>query len=438
MPSYSGTIIADGIVNPTEMYRPNAINNNVIVFGTVGSGKTRSIVKPNLLQMDSSYVVTDPKGNLIKEVGPVLKQAGYQIQCLNLCNPVKSMRWNPFDLAETSQDLVSISNSLIYSDGKSNDPFWDHASSNLLVALASFSRAFNGKASFRDILHWLDFYALPPINRDGYSNRLDETITTWALGKRTSLSDPEPSDLEERQMVLRRWKAFTALAKAQETIACVVGEVDAHLSRINLPELLDLLDGGEDAIDIRALATRKTALFVVVSDTDPSLDFLVSIFYRQLFKELCRIADEECDANHNRLPVPVRVILDDFANQAQIPDFAKGIASYRSRDIWVMPICQAMSQLENHYGQSAQTIISCCDTVVYLGVNDTRTAQELSARTDIPLEQIQSLPIGEALVFVRGQKWRRAKLYDLTTHPNYRFLPEAREQKQEPRPGKRR
>lgn len=152
------------------------------------------------------------------------------------------------------------------------------------------------------------------------------------------------------------------------------------------------------------------------------MDALVSVFYTQLFKELCRVADEECDYNDNRLPVPVRVIMDDFANQAAVPNFDSVIAAVRSRDIWLMPICQATSQLEQRYGAAAATIIGCCDTAVYIGVNDMGTARELSLRSNIPVGKIQSLPLGQALVFTRGTGCQRARSYELKGHPNYQAL----------------
>lgn len=154
------------------------------------------------------------------------------------------------------------------------------------------------------------------------------------------------------------------------------------------------------------------------------MDFLVSLFYSQLFSELCKMADEHCSSTNNRLPVPVRVILDDFANQTRIEDFDIIIAAVRSRDIWLMPICQSVAQLTGLYGPSAATIIGCCDTQIYLGVNDIETARELGERSDLPVSEIQGMPIGEELVFTRGHKPERTRTFDLTSHPNYSHLKE--------------
>lgn len=425
-----GTIIAEGVSHGTDMYKTH-LNNNVIVFGTPGGGKTYGIVKPNLLQMNSSYVVLDPKGNLVKEFRGVLEAAGYEVQCLNFTNARESVHWNPFDLVRTEEDLQSVLGTLVYAEGATlKDPFWDLSSQMLLKTVAQFSQAINPRLTLRDILRWLDVMNEPATLCDGqlsrrYMDRFDEIIECWAKGQTGSDALPEDccrADARLRQKLVAQWRQIKMVSRVPETFACIKITLLAKVARMRTDELLNVLDGGPDSIDIASIGKRKTAVFVVVSDMDHDLDALVSVFYTQLFKELCRVADEECDNNDNRLPVPVRVIMDDFANQAPVPNFDSVIAAARSRDIWLMPICQATSQLEQRYGAAAATIIGCCDTAVYIGVNDMGTARELSLRSNIPVDKIQSLPLGQALVFTRGTGCQRARSYDLKGHPNYGAL----------------
>lgn len=428
MGEYEGTIIAKGITQGTDMFKTH-INNNVILFGTPGGGKTRGFVEPNIMQMNSSYVVTDPKGNLVKKYGPMLSRAGYKVQCLDLVNPEKSANFNPLDYVASDEDIQRFVTALMTSgDGEQRvkgDAFWEMAPQVLLKAVIRFCLAL-GEFTMERVFHWL-FRALEPPRHAqtsrpaGHTSLLDEIITAWASGGsvREEGIVGTRGMREQRAEVLSAWRNYTCVCQADVTNGGILMELTARTDRLQNSGLARVLNGDDDPLDIAGLGRRRTAIFVVVSDTDRSLDFLVSLFYSQLFHELCRIADNECDDNDNRLPVPVRVIMDDFANQAQIPDFETIIAAVRSRDIWLTPVCQATSQLRQRYGCAAETIIGCCDTAIYLGVNDMGTAQELSLRSNIPVDEIQALPIGEALVFTRGQGCRRADAYQPEEHPNW-------------------
>ena len=424
-----GTILADGLVVGTDMHKTQ-LNNNVAVFGTPGGGKTQGFVKPNIMQMNSNYVVTDPKGNLCDEMRPMLEAAGYKVMRLDLVDPSRSNGYNPFEYLRGDEDVDFFVEAIIESTGRfSRDPFWDDTTAVLLKALIGLcredrkARGIGGALTMRDIIDALDLAFIGPCGKyPGSKSALDDRFSVlesgveWQGGKPVQVYEGRYGD------ACRTWQRFKQLAPADNTTACVYMEAAGKLTHLANAGVLSILDGGDDSISFWKMGYFKVALFVVVSDTDRSLDFLTSIFYTQLFKELCRIADAGAPGAAHRLPIPMRVILDDFANQAPIPSFDSVIAAVRSRDIWINVICQANAQLEARYGAAAQTIIGCCDTVMYLGVNDMQTARELSARSDLPVSEIQSLPIGEAMIFRRGSACRVLPRYDPSMHCNKAFL----------------
>lgn len=274
-----GTIIAEGVSHGTDMYKTH-LNNNVIVFGTPGGGKTYGIVKPNLLQMNSSYVVLDPKGNLVKEFRGVLEAAGYEVQCLNFTNARESVRWNPFDLVRTEEDLQSVLGTLVYAEGASlEEPFWDLSSQMLLKTVAQFSQAINPRLTLRDILRWLDVMNEPPTWRDGfpsrgYMDRFDEIVESWARGRTDSDELPGDccrADARLRKKLVAQWRQIKMVSKSPETLASIKITLLAKVARMRTDELLNVLDGGSDSIDIASIGRHKTAVFVVVSDMDHGL-----------------------------------------------------------------------------------------------------------------------------------------------------------------------
>lgn len=428
----SETILAKGVSLGTNMYETK-LNNNVMVFGTPGGGKTEGVVKPNIMQMNSSYVVTDPKGNLLRECGHMLEEADYEVWCLNFTDPSHSMTYNPFAYVRTEADMDFLARAVIRAEGRmSSDPFWTDAAMLLLKALIAYCIEWNREKNprhaptFSDVIAIADLYSRKQFGDwNNVANRLDEMMEEWGMGKYWSPDGTLTEGRSHHSSVARNtWLRFCTVSGADTTKACIVMSMWATLSQLAGREK-ERLFSDDNPIDLGALGKRKIALFLVVSDVDRSMDFMVSVFYTQLFKELCRVADRECRNNDNRLRVPVRVILDDFANQNVIDDFDSVIAAVRSRDIWLMPICQATAQLEQRYGAAANTIIGCCDTVVYLGVNDMRTARELSERSDMPVSDIQKLPVGTAMVFMRGHEPCTAPRYNVADHPNFRYTARA-------------
>lgn len=419
----SATIVGEDLYLDTDMYKTK-LNNNMLVIGTPGSGKTTGIVEPNILQMNSSYVVLDPKGNLYRKYRDMLEENGYGVACVNFVDTEHSAGFNPLAHVRTDEDFERVCNALFFpSDGrKSNDPFWDNSAMSLFRALAAYCRDENdGKFTIREIRKMLKTFSMPPLGDKGECpNRLSEIFYELQNGYRmeNGIKVPVRPAKPDCQAV-RFWLAFSGITSVDTTSACIFMELSSSLERFSSEGVLHILDGA-NGINAGDLGLRKTALFIVVSDIDRSLDALVSVMYSELFRELCRVADTKCGATSNRLPVPVRFIMDDFANQTPVPNFESIIAAVRSRDIWITIICQSTSQIAGRYGaEAAQTIIGCCDTQVFMGVNDMETARELALRTNLAIFEISSMPLGREIVFIRGRKHIRAKLYNAQNHPNF-------------------
>ena len=363
------------------------VNNNVLVVGTSGAGKTRSIVTPNLLQAIGSYVVSDPKGNLYKKYKRYLREQGYVVKKLDFTDPKHSAHYNFFRYINSTQDIVKIAHMLIYQrkGGYHIDPFWDQASQLLVQAVIAYlrERCKPGDQSLHSVLRIINLYQA--------EGNLEENKTTL---------DRMMEELGRRNPDSYALSTYTKFrVAANKTLRSIMISVNARLGLFDTPEISEMTKS--DDIDFASIGKRKTALFVTVSDTDRSLDGLVNIFFTQAMNELCRYADMECE--DNRLPVPVRFILDDFATNCKIEEFPRMIASIRSRGISAMIMIQAESQLTEGYGDDGKTIIGNCDTYVYLGGNDVETAKAVAARCDMPVKKILNMPVETNWIFRRGQ-----------------------------------
>ena len=374
------------------------LNNNVLVVGASGSGKTRSIVTPNLLQASGSYIISDPKGNLCKKYGRYLINKGYTVRKLDFTDPRLSAHYNFFRYIRSRQDIVKIAHMLIYQRKKTGgniDPFWDEASQLLLQAVMAY--LFEAWTKKEQNLHrLLELISMCQIdeNMEETKNPLD--ILMEDLGKKNKDS-----------YALNMYTKFRVAAN--RTLRSILITVNARLGLYDTPELNMMMK--EDDLDIASIGKKKTALFVVVSDTDRSLDGLVNIFFTQAMNELCRCADRECE--NNMLPVPVRFIMDDFATNCKIEDFPKMISSIRSRGISTMLMIQAESQLRESFGEDGKTIIGNCDTYVYLGGNDVETARAVAERCDVPVKKILNMPVETNWIFRRGQMPVNGRNFDL-------------------------
>lgn len=373
------------------------VNNNVLVVGTSGAGKTRSIVTPNLLQATGSYIVSDPKGNLYKKYKSYLQKEGYVVKKLDFTDPLNSAHYNFFNYIRNTQDIVKIAHMLIYQrkEGGHTDPFWDQASQLLIQALIAYLKYERDEweANFHSLMKLVELCEMKGELSMG-------TTPLDLLMKDVEKTNPD-------SYALSTYKKFRVAA--DKTLRSILISTNARLGLFDTPEIDEMTVS--DDINIASIGQRKTALFVVVSDTDRSLDGLANIFFTQAMNELCRYADKECE--DSCLPVPVRFILDDFATNCKIEEFPRMIASIRSRGISTMLMIQAESQLTENFGADGKTIIGNCDTYVYLGGNDVDTAKEVARRCDVPLKKILNMPVGTNWIFRRGQAPINGKNFDL-------------------------
>lgn len=390
-------IIAEGVSYSLNCYETK-LNNNVLVVGTSGAGKTRSIVTPNLLQATGSYIVSDPKGNLCEKYGPYLKNQGYEVKKLDFTDPDNSAHYNFFRYIRKTQDINKIAHMIIYSkgqDGYKPDPFWDEASELLLQALIAYlCEGFrNSEQNLRSIQKLID------------ACNIDENNSSSATILDKLMESHEKA--YEDSYAVSQYKKFRVAAG--KTLKSILISLNARIGQYDTPELRELTK--DDTIRISGIGMKPTAVFVVVSDTDRSLDGLVNLFFTQAMNELCWQADKKCKGN--TLPVPVRFILDDFATNCKIAEFPRMIASIRSRGISTMLMIQSEAQLEEGYNKDARTIIGNCDTYVYLGGNDVDTAQAVARRCDVPLKKILNMPVETNWIFRRGQEPVNSKNYNI-------------------------
>ena len=390
-------IIAEGVSYSLNCYETK-LNNNVLVVGTSGAGKTRSIVTPNLLQATGSYIVSDPKGNLCEKYGPYLKNQGYEVKKLDFTDPDNSAHYNFFRYIRKTQDINKIAHMIIYSkgqDGYKPDPFWDEASELLLQALIAYLyEGFrSSEQNLRSVQKLIDACNIDE-NDSGRTTILDK------------LMEAHEKEYEDSYAVSQYKKFRVAAGK---TLKSILISLNARIGQFDTPELRELTK--YDTIRISGIGMKPTAVFVVVSDTDRSLDGLANLFFTQAMNELCWQADKRCKGN--TLPVPVRFILDDFATNCKIAEFPRMIASIRSRGISTMLMIQSEAQLEEGYNKDARTIIGNCDTYVYLGGNDVDTAEAVARRCDVPLKKILNMPVETNWIFRRGQEPVNSKNYNI-------------------------
>lgn len=414
-----------------------ARNKNVLVIGGSGSGKTRFYVKPNLMQMHSSYCVTDPKGTIVLECGKMLEDNGYEIRILNTINFKKSMKYNPFNYIHSEKDILKLVQTIIANtkgEGeKAGEDFWVKAEKLYYTALIAYIyyEAPKEEKNFATLLDMIDASEVRE-DDENYKNPIDRLFE--ALEKK-----------EPRHFAVKQYKKYKlAAGKTAKSILISCG---ARLAPFDIQELRDLMS--EDELELDCLGDRKTALFVIISDTDDTFNFVVSIMYSQLFNLLCDKAD---DVYGGRLPVHVRFLLDEFANIGLIPKFEKLIATIRSREISASIILQAQSQLKAIYKDNADTIIGNCDSTLFLGGKEKTTLKELSetlgketidlynisetksnqnsfamnyqktGKDLISQDEITVMDGGKCIFQLRGVRPFFSDKYDITKHKNYRLL----------------
>ena len=339
----------------------NARNKNVLIVGGSGSGKTRFWLKPNLLQMHSSYVVTDPKGSIVVECGNALLKNGYKLKILNTINFSKSMHYNPFAYVHSEKDILKLVTALIANtkgEGKGGDDFWVKAETLLYMALIGYIH-YELPPSRKNFTTLIDMMNSMDVREDDedYRNPVDLTFE--------KLAQKQPDHFAVRQYAKYRMAA----GKTAKSILVSCG---ARLAVFDIAELREITS--YDELHLDTLGDKRTALFLIMSDTDASFNFLISLAYSQMFNLLCEKAD---DVYVGRLPVHVRCLLDEFANIVQIPSFERLIATIRSREISACIVLQAQSQLKAIYKDSADTIVGNCDTLLFLGGKEKTTLKEM-------------------------------------------------------------
>lgn len=364
------------------------LNNNLMIVGCSGAGKTRGIITPNLLECNGSYVVTDPKGNLHKKWGKYLKAHGYRVVRLSFIHPETSAHWNPLKYVHTTQEIQSLSHSLVAIGGSSirGDAFWDQTATMLFNSIIGFVIE-TQKISDRNI------HTILKLLRMSYRKGYETDDRTTPLGKMMAalkLSNPESWAAQQyEELALASGKTWASIG------ITAVGKISA----LDTEELQKMLKS--DNVNIKSIGQRKTAVFVEISDSDRTMDDLANIFYSQVIHQLCTYADEEC--KNSELPVPTRLILDDFSTNCRIDGFENMISNIRSRKISATIVLQSLSQLETGYGRSAaQTISENFDTMIYLGGNDPHTAEQIAVRVNKPVDKILHMPLDSSWIIRRG------------------------------------
>ena len=413
----------------------NARNKNVLVIGGSGSGKTRFWLKPNLLQMHSSYVVTDPKGDIVIDCGNALLKNGYSIRIFNTINFKKSMHYNPFSYIHSEKDILKLTTTLIANtkgDGKSGDEFWTKAETLLYCALIGYIH-YEAPLEEQNFATLIEFLNAMEVRED------DETFQNPVDQMFEALKKKKPNHFAVRQYA----KYKLAAGKTAKSILVSCG---ARLAPFDIEEVRDITMYDELSLD--TVGDKKTALFLIMSDTDPTFNFLISMIYTQLFNLLCEKAD---DVYGGRLPVHVRCLIDECANIGQIPNLEKLVATIRSREISACLVLQAQSQLKAIYKDNADTIIGNMDSRIFLGGSEPTTLKELNqalgketidmyntsdTRGNSPsygtnyqklghdlasVDELAVLDGGKCILQLRGVRPFKSDKYDLTQHPNYKL-----------------
>ena len=419
----------------------HARNKNVLIVGGSGSGKNRFWLKPNLLQCHSSYVVTDPKGGIVEECGAALVRNKYRIKIFNTINFKKSMHYNPFAYIHSEKDILKLVTTLMVNtqgESKGGDQFWEKAEKLLYTALIAYIH-YVAPVEEQNFGTLVTFLNAMEVRED------DETFQNPVDQMFEALEQKSPNHFAVRQYKLYK----LAAGKTAKSILISCG---ARLAPFDIEELREITR--YDELELDTLGDRKTALFLIMSDTDSTFNFLISMIYSQLFNLLCEKAD---DVYHGRLPVHVRCLIDECANIGQIPNLEKLMATIRSREISACLVLQAQSQLKAIYKDNADTIIGNCDSRVFLGGSEPTTLKELSAalgketidsyNTGISkgsqeshsqnfqklghelasVDELAVLDGGKCILQLRGVRPFLSDKYDLTKHPNFQYTADADE-----------
>lgn len=439
-PTFQNNVLLTQTERLTMNNRPKdpktARNKNVLIVGGSGSGKTRFWLKPNLMQCHSSYVVTDPKGSIVIECGKLLLREGYKVKILNTINFKKSMHYNPFAYIRSEKDILKLVTALIANtkgEGKAGDDFWVKAETLLYTALIAYIyyEAPEDEQNFTTLIEFINASEVREDDEE-FKNNVD------LMFDRLEEKDPQ-------HFAVRQYKKYKlAAGKTAKSILISCG---ARLAPFDIKELRELT--AYDELELDTLGDRKTALFIIISDTDATFNFLVSMCYTQLFNLLCDKAD---DVYGGRLPVHVRCLIDECANIGQIPNLEKLMATIRSREISACLVLQAQSQLKALYKDNSDTIIGNCDSMIFLGGKEKTTLKDLTetlgketidmfntsdtrgsqrsyginyqrlGKELMSMDELSVMDGGKCILQLRGVRPFFSDKYDITKHPNYKYL----------------
>ena len=387
-------ILSEDITFDLDDYKTK-LNNNVVVIGSPGSGKSNSVVLPNIYQASGSYVISDPKGRLYRETADYLREKGYEVILLDFHNPTKTGHYNPLVYLDTIQDIVTMAHVLAHQNRNVsfvNDPFWDCAAEGLYTAILAYL-VLECPMKQRTLNNMVRLISMMNVEENSKFCELDKIFE--------KLYRKNPDSFAYHQYKKIRFCPV-------KTLQSIVITAQTSLLLLENPEL-NVMTATDD-IDLPSLGEKKKAVFLVVSDTDRSMDILANLFFTQAMNQLCNYADKQCDG---RLAIPVRFILDDFGTNLKIVEFSRFISSIRSRGISIMLVLQSESQLREEYKKNADTILAGCDTIVYMGGNDLETAKMIAERINESVQNILWQEIGTIIIIQRGKKPIVTKAFDI-------------------------
>lgn len=395
----AGTLVMPDGSGYSKDGKLTGLNNNVAVVGPSGCGKSSVMGVLNALNCGGSVLISDPKGGLYRSLGNTLKQMGYKVMKFDLTHPESSMHYNPFAYIKSTNDIQKLAHALVYGANgnapKHYDPYWDQSSETLLCAFIGYMyetndtdiniikliKMLNEFSAYDDV----DIRPNKPIYRDFIQLSRDCKMkgkTSWAYSK-----------------------FHNFLSLSEKTLSCVISTVAVLLNNFDNEEMQKLLCGGK--FDFTRLGREKTAMFVIVSDTDRSKDAIANLFYSQAMNQLCDYADNRCEGG--RLPVSATFILDDFATNCRIENFENIISNIRARNISTIIMLQSLGQLDASYGDGSRTIVNNCDTLIFMGANSTDDAQYFAAKANKPLHTMLEMKLYTSWIFRRTERARYVK-----------------------------
>lgn len=415
------------------------VNNNLLIVGTSGCGKTRGVASPAILAADCNYIVSDPKGQLSKKYADYLRMKGYKIQTLNLIHPERSDHYDPFAYVHTEQDILKFAHMIIYGGDVSHsiDPYWDMAAEVLLSSLVSY------------LIEKCELDRDAGKSNVNFQNIAKLSTMTECTENETGRTAPGMYDILINDIEYKNPDSFAASqwkkarVNSDKTMSCIRSTLDTAIGTLDTSALRDIFNTNNksNTITFKPFANNKVAVFVVASDSDRSMDTLANLFFMQALNELTLMADDMPNGELNR---HTRFILDDFATNVKIADFPRIIASMRSRNLSATLMIQAIHQLKGLYGQDGMTIVSNCDTIAFMGTGDVETCNLMADMMDMSFIAVQRMPIGHMLIYRRGEKetfecdavnlnrleeWCINKKQDIKSFPEYSSEEDAKEKK---------